>query len=165
MGFGHGGVRGGGAVAASGVLEVREARVVRAAAYIQVRVQALQGLTVGEALQAAFRTAKGGTKRHGRANLRWDLQRGYMTVGGKWGREVVCGGEELEFEMSDSEYAYDTGLLFCDRASVEAMAPRVNEHFARWGMPRPESSIVAARCWLIRSASRVSCRYLIQRPR
>jgi len=47
---------------------------------------------------------------------------------------VTCGGEELEFEMSDSEYADDTGLLFCDRRSVERMAPQVNAHFARWGM-------------------------------
>jgi len=46
----------------------------------------------------------------------------------------MCGGEELEFEMSDSEYADDTGLLFCSRGAVEAMAPRVNAHFARWGM-------------------------------
>jgi len=46
----------------------------------------------------------------------------------------VCGGEELEFEMSDSEYADDRGLLFCDRRTVETMAPKVNAHFARWGM-------------------------------
>jgi len=113
---------------------VREAGVVRAVEYVQARVRALQGLTVEDALQSAFRTARGGTRRYGQADLKWDLKHGYLTVGGKWGGEVMCGGEEMEFEMSDSEYADDTGLLFCDRRSVERMAPRVNEHFARWGM-------------------------------
>jgi len=122
------------AVTAAGVLEVREAGVARAVEYIQVRVRALQGVTVEGALQSAFRTARGMTRRYGRADLRWNLQHGYLTVGGKWGGEVMCGGEEFEFEMSDSEYADDTGLLFCDRGSVERMAPRVNAHFARWGM-------------------------------
>jgi len=124
----------GGAVTAAGVLKVREKGVVRAAAYIQVRVRAFDRMTVEDALQSAFRTATGGTRRYGQADLRWDLQHGYLTVGGKWGGEVICGGEELEFEMSDSEYADDTGLLFCDRGTVEAMAPKVNAHFARWGM-------------------------------
>ena len=36
--------------------------------------------------------------------------------------------------MSDSEYADDTGLVFCDRESVARMAPVINGHFRRWGM-------------------------------
>ena len=50
----------GDAVTADGVLEVREAGVVRAVEYVQARVRALQGLTVEDALQSAFRTARGG---------------------------------------------------------------------------------------------------------
>jgi len=50
----------GSAVTAAGMLEVREKGVVRAAAYMQVRVRALHRLTVEEALQSAFRTATGG---------------------------------------------------------------------------------------------------------
>lgn len=79
--------------ATTGVLEVREAGIVRAAEYIQVRVRALQGLTVEGALQSTFVTATGGVRWYGRADLKWDLQRGYMTVGGKWGGEVMGGGE------------------------------------------------------------------------
>jgi len=74
----------GSAVTAEGMLEVREKGAVRAAAYIQARVRALHRVTVEDALQSAFRTATGGTRRYGRADLRWDLQHGYLTVGGKW---------------------------------------------------------------------------------
>ena len=49
-------------------------------------------------------------------------------VGGKSARDCC------EFQVSDSEYADDTGLVFCDRAAVEKMAPLVNHHFQRWGM-------------------------------
>jgi len=64
-----------------------------------------------------------------------------MTVGGKRSGEVMVGGEELEFDVSDSEYADDTGgLLFCDRRVVKMMAPKVNAHFARWGMQAHEKA-------------------------
>ena len=36
--------------------------------------------------------------------------------------------------MSDSEYADDTRLVFCDRESVVKMVPVINDHFRRWGM-------------------------------
>jgi len=73
------GMRGlGAAVSATGVLEVRETGVVLAAAYIQVRVRALQGLTVADALQSTFTTAAGGVRWYGRADLKWDLQHGYI---------------------------------------------------------------------------------------
>ena len=44
------------------------------------------------------------------------------------------GGEELVFEMSDSEYVDNTALIFKDRELAARMAPKVNGHFARWGM-------------------------------
>ena len=49
-------------------------------------------------------------------------------TGGKSGRNCT------EFKVSDSEYADDTGLVFCDRESVARMAPVINDHFRRWGM-------------------------------
>jgi len=58
-------------------------------------------------------------------------------VGGrKWstGGQGFTGKGCSEFRMSDSEYADDTGLVFCSREDVVRMAPKVNAHFARWGM-------------------------------
>ena len=49
-------------------------------------------------------------------------------TGGKSGRDCT------EFKVSDSEYADDTGLVFCDRDAVVKMAPVINDHFRRWGM-------------------------------
>ena len=50
------------------------------------------------------------------------------------GRSSTAGTAANEFSLGDSEYADDTGLLFCSRADVDEQTPRVYSHFERWGM-------------------------------
>ena len=69
--------------------------------------------------------------------------------------------------VSDSEYADDTALLFCDRPTVERMAPVVNAHFQRWGMDvhekKPSDTMVSqclhSPCPKLSSRSRGAYRY------
>jgi len=79
--------------------------------------------------------ARGGSRRYQRADLKYDLQHGYVRLDGEFGGGLKQGyGGVVEFTMVDSEYADDTGLVFGDRATAARMAPLVNAHFARWGM-------------------------------
>ena len=48
------------------------------------------------------------------------------------GRRFDTKGDE--FTVGDSEYADDTGLLFCSCADVEVQTPHVMQHFTDWGM-------------------------------
>jgi hypothetical protein len=48
------------------------------------------------------------------------------------GRPTAAHG--VEFAVSDSEYADDTGLFFTSRADVDEQTPEVMTHFERWGM-------------------------------
>ena len=67
-------------------------------------------------------------------------------VGGRrWSTGGKSGKGCTEFRMSDSEYADDTGLMFCSRADVERMAPLVIAHFRRWGMEVHERKPGAAK--------------------
>jgi hypothetical protein len=52
----------------------------------------------------------------------------------RWNTGGQSGKGCEEFNMSDSEYADDTGLLFGSRETVERKAPEVNDHFKKWGM-------------------------------
>ena len=48
------------------------------------------------------------------------------------GRRTNAKGDE--FTLGDSEYADDTGLLFCSRHDVTHRTPLIMAHFSRWGM-------------------------------
>ena len=41
---------------------------------------------------------------------------------------------EFQFAVSESEYADDTAIPFCNRADAEKYAPLLMEHFRRWGL-------------------------------
>jgi len=88
--------------------------------------------------QCRFRTRMDGpvcSRKYQRADLRYDLQRGFVRLDGEFGGGLKQGhGGVLEFRVMDSEYADDTGLVFGDRATAARTAPLVNAHFARWGM-------------------------------
>jgi len=118
-----------------GVVEAGEQRLRGASEYIRARVRKVAGLTVMQALRVEVQGARGSSRLYGRADLRYDLQRGFVRLDGEFGGGLKEGhGGVLEFRMLDSEYADDTGLVFGDRATAARMAPLVNAHFARWGM-------------------------------
>ena len=48
------------------------------------------------------------------------------------GRQPSASGDD--FNVSDSEYADDTGMPFQSRTDVEEQSPKVVVHFGRWGM-------------------------------
>ena len=58
------------------------------------------------------------------------------------GRNSNTGGKNVfgkqytdtEFAVSDSEYADDTAIPFCNRADAEKYTPLLIEHFRRWGL-------------------------------
>ena len=50
------------------------------------------------------------------------------------GRRSTAGSAANEFALGDSEYADDTGLIFCSRVDADEQTPEVCAHFARWGM-------------------------------
>jgi len=41
---------------------------------------------------------------------------------------------EFQFAVSESEYADDTAIPFCNRADAEKYTPLLMEHFRRWGL-------------------------------
>ena len=41
---------------------------------------------------------------------------------------------EFQFAVSESEYAIDTAIPFCNRADAEKYTPLLMEHFRRWGL-------------------------------
>ena len=73
--------------------------------------------TVAQALEAAvrFRDRRSRLRKYSKADLRWDLEHGYVEMVGVEAYRGRVGGEELEFEMSDSEYADDTALILKDQ--------------------------------------------------
>ena len=50
------------------------------------------------------------------------------------GGKNVFGKQYTEFAVSDSEYADDTAIPFCNRADAEKYTPLLIEHFRRWGL-------------------------------
>ena len=50
------------------------------------------------------------------------------------GGKNVYGKQYTEFAVSDSEYADDTAIPFCNRADAEKYTPLLMEHFRRWGL-------------------------------
>ena len=50
------------------------------------------------------------------------------------GGKNVYGKQYTEFAVSDSEYADDTAIPFCNRADAEKYTPLLVEHFRRWGL-------------------------------
>jgi len=118
-----------------GVVEADEQRLRGACEYIRARVRRVEGKTVAQALRVRVLGARGGSKQYQRADLRYDLQHGFVRLDGEFGGGLRQGhGGVMEFGMMDSEYADDTGLVFGDRETAARMAPLVNKHFARWGM-------------------------------
>jgi len=118
-----------------GVVEADEQRLQGASEYIRARVRRVEGKRVAQALQVKVLGARGGGKKHQRADLHYDLQHGFVRLDGEFGGGLKQGhGGVMEFRVMDSEYADNTGLVFGDRATAARMAPLVNAHFARWGM-------------------------------
>ena len=50
------------------------------------------------------------------------------------GGKNVYGKQYTEFAVSDSEYADDIAIPFCNRADSEKYTPVLMEHFRRWGL-------------------------------
>ena len=50
------------------------------------------------------------------------------------GGKNVFGKQYTEFAVTDSEYADDTAIPFCNRADAEKYTPLLIEHFRRWGL-------------------------------
>ena len=50
------------------------------------------------------------------------------------GRLHTTGGTSDEFSVADSEYADDTGEVFCSRADAQVQTPRLMHHYRRWGL-------------------------------
>jgi len=72
-----------------GTVEADEQRLQGASEYIRARVRKVAGRTVAQALQVEVQGARGGIRVYQRADLRYDLQRGYVRLGG-----VLGGGAE-----------------------------------------------------------------------
>jgi len=104
------------------------------AQYIKDMVSRLDNLTVDEALGTVVPSKRGLTAKYSNADLQYDLRQGSLSIDGVSYRGLPERQPGEMFEMSGLEYADDTALLFCDRPTVERMAPVVNAHFQRWGM-------------------------------
>eukprot|EP00964_Phaeocystis_antarctica_P006162 scaffold3356_cov66-Phaeocystis_antarctica.AAC.1 len=57
------------------------------------------------------------------------------------GRLHTTGGTSDEFSVADSEYADDTGNVFCSRADAQVQTPRLLVHYKRWGLDVHAGSI------------------------
>jgi len=118
-----------------GVVEAVAHRLRGASDYIRARVRRVTGKSVTQALRVQVLGARGGSRKYQRVDLRYDLQHGYVTLGGEFGGGLKLGsGGVWDFTMVNSEYTDDTGLVFGDRETAARMAPLVDKHFARWGM-------------------------------
>ena len=57
------------------------------------------------------------------------------------GRRHTTGGAPDEFSVAESEYADDTGEVFCSRADAQVQTPRLMHHYGRWGLDVHAGSI------------------------
>ena len=57
------------------------------------------------------------------------------------GRLHTTGGTSDEFSVADSEYADDTGNVFCSRTDAQVQTPRLLVHYKRWGLDVHAGSI------------------------
>ena len=118
-----------------GVIEAEESELRGASEYIRARVRVVTGMSATQAMRVMVQDARGRSRQYQRADLRYDLQHGYVRMDGEFGGGLRQGFPGvMEFSMLDSEYADDTGLVFGDRETAVRMVPLVNAHFARWGM-------------------------------
>eukprot|EP00964_Phaeocystis_antarctica_P046530 scaffold26907_cov72-Phaeocystis_antarctica.AAC.5 len=58
------------------------------------------------------------------------------------GRRHTTGGASDEFSVAESEYADDTGAVFCSRADAQVQTPRLMSHYRRWGLEVHAGSVV-----------------------